>query len=115
MFDIYSGHADSIDGPTPTLEMLLATDVKDPMLKSIKDTLSNQLNRLIQFREQVYTHKKEVKEQEKVMLSRSRKEAKEFSKSLRKQNLSTAVEMNFERRCAHDDRVGMKIAIDKCD
>lgn len=48
----------------------------------------------------------QVREQELAIQSRQRKEAKDAAKSDRRRVLSTAVEMNFERRCAHDDRVG---------
>jgi hypothetical protein len=104
-----SGQADSTEIPAPTMEMLLAAEAKDPLLKSIQTTLSRQLTSMIQFREQVYHHKKEVREQEKVIRSRERKEARDLAKTERQRVLSTAVEMNFERRCAHDDRVGKDI------
>lgn len=86
--------------------MLLSAEVKDPLLKSIQDTLSKQLNSMIHFREQVYQHKKEVKQEELILQSRLRKAEKDAAKADRQRVLSTAVEMNFERRCAHDDRVG---------
>ena len=107
-----SGHADSTDIPAPTMEMLLAAEVKEPVLKAIQDSLSKQLTGMIHFREQVYQHKRAVREEEKIIQSRDRKEAKHLAKAERKRVLSTAVEMNFERRCAHDDRVGKNLRID---
>ena len=86
--------------------MLLAAEVKDPLLKSIQETLSKQFTNMLQFREQVYQHKKEVKQEELSLQSRRRKDAKEDAKAERQKLLATAVEMNFERRCADDDRVG---------
>jgi hypothetical protein len=85
--------------------MLLSAEVKDPLLKSLQETLSKQFKNMIQFREQVFLHKKDIREQEQMMRSRERKQKVDFSKAERKKELSTAVEMSFERRCAHDDRV----------
>jgi len=103
----WNGQADSTDVPIPTFEMLLGAEVKEPLLKSVQDALSKQLNSMIQFREKVYRQKKEVKEQEKLIQIRERQRQKDISKAERKRDLSTAVEMNFERRCAHDDRAGI--------
>ena len=108
---LVTGHADSTDAPIPTIDMLLAADVKDPMLKSIQETLSKQFNDLILFREKVLQLKKNVTEQEKAIEVRTRKLAKDESKAERKKTLSTAVEMAFERRCAHDDRIGMRAVV----
>lgn len=59
---LFSGHGDSTDVPATTMERLLSSDTKDPALRSVKDTLSKQLEGMIKFREKVQAHKTEVLE-----------------------------------------------------